>query len=167
MKKLFVLLALAVPAAACADEATVATSTELQNEHRVSGTYEVPVPEELAAAASFTANDIRWRVKNGEARLDYDLPPGIVGRALHVDFRGPFDGATGTLTGAAGTAECTVAGTDVSCRETMRGLLPLAIDEAAVNAFAASDAVSLADRIKVAEEFAKDPIGIVHFTLPR
>lgn len=140
---------------------------------RVSGIYEVPVDASLAAAASYATSDIRWSIIDGEARLAYDLPASLVGKKLSVDFRGPFDTATGngTLTGVAGTAECsttsgTAGATAVSCRETMRGLLPIEVDQAAVQAGATADGASVADRVKVADQFAKDPIGIIHFDVP-
>lgn len=134
----------------------------------LSGTYEVPASAELAGVSTYATVDIHWTLLAGEARLAYDLPAAIVGRKLSVDFRGPFDAhaGTGTLTGTAGTAECALTGTTMTCRETMGGLLPIEVDREGVTASATADAVSVADRIAVADQFARDPIGILRFELP-
>lgn len=154
---------------ACGEDAApvAGTTTPAQNEARANGIYEVPVSAELSPSASYATTDIRWTVLDGEARLSYDLPASLVGHAINVDFRGPFDASAGkgTLTGSAGTADCTVVGTSVVCNETMRGLRPIEVDRDAVAASARADAASIADRIAIADQFAADPIGIIRFSL--
>lgn len=130
------------------------------------GTYEVPVPAELAAAASYRTPHIRWTVQGGIATLEYALPPGLVGGAVRVEFSGPVDPATGqgTLVGKVGSAECTATPNRVSCLEKMPGILPLTPDMALVEAAAKDEyAGPVQDRVRVTERFIGDPIGIVHF----
>ncbi|MFO0548770.1 MAG: hypothetical protein U0271_10305 [Polyangiaceae bacterium] len=132
------------------------------------GTYEVPVPPELEAAATYTVAEINWTVANGVATLEYDLPLGLVGKKVRVRFSGPVDGATATLSGPPGTADCTLEAGAVSCLETMEGLLPLDSDYAVIESTAASEyAGPVADRIDVAKQFQGDPIGIVHIDLTK
>lgn len=131
-----------------------------------SGAYEVPVPAELAAAATYPTAGIHWAVQNATAHLEYDLPPGLVGSAVHVEFSGPFDVSTGkgTLSGGVGTAECTVTATAVSCLERMPGILPITPDMALIEAIAKQEYVGPAqDRLDVTQRFIGDPIGIVRF----
>jgi hypothetical protein len=133
-----------------------------------SGHYDVPVPQELAAAATYATPEVHWTVQNGTAHLDYDLPRGLVGDPIHVEFTGPFDVATnkGALTGAAGTAECTATATTVSCLEVMRGLLPINVDMTLIEQIAREEYVGpVQHRIDVTQRFIGDPIGIVRFEL--
>lgn len=131
-------------------------------------TYDVPVPAELAAAATYDVARVEWSVDGGTAELRYDLPLGLVGKTVGLSFKGSVD-ATGTsanLTGAAGTALCTIGPSAVDCNETMAGLLPLEPDLAAVESLAAAEyAGPAADRVEVAKRFAGDPIGVVHIDL--
>lgn len=134
------------------------------------GTYEVPVPVELTPAATFDVTEIEWTVVGGTARLAYNLPRALVGKAVRVDFTGPIDATTNvaTLSGVAGTSTCQIAATSVVCNETMQGLLPLNSDLTVVEALAATTyAGPVADRIAVANRFAGDPIGIAHIDLTR
>lgn len=129
------------------------------------GTYEVPVPAELAAAAIFDVPKIDWRVHEGRVELDYDLPLGLVGKPLRVSFEGPLDEAadTLTLTGDAGTATCTIAGGTIDCNETMHGLLPIEVDYDVVEERARAEYDGpVEDRLDVARRFSGDPIGIAH-----
>lgn len=130
------------------------------------GTYEVPVGAELASAALYDVPVVEWEVANGVAKLDYDLPLGLVGKPIRLEFVGPADAArpTGPLSGAPGTAECTFVGSSVSCLEKMAGLLPLEPDYAVVEQLAAVEYKGpVADRVAVTKRFVSDPIGIVHF----
>ncbi len=134
------------------------------------GVYEVPiVSPELAPAASYRVAEITWRVVGDTATLEYDLPLGLVGTdKMRVEFIGPIDRSTQTarLTGPVGTAECTLSATEVSCLETMRGLLPLDIDMDVVRQVAASDYAGPAEhRVAVSERFSTDPIGIARVRL--
>lgn len=129
-----------------------------------SATYEVPVPATLAAAATFEVEDVKWSIDGGTARLAYNLPRGLVGRSLRVDFSGAFDAATntGTLVGDAGTAECTLVGSALRCNETMRGLLPIDADLSTVEAIAKTEyAGPVQDRLDVAKVFGGDPLGVL------
>lgn len=132
-----------------------------------SGTYEVPVPAPLAAAARYAVPSIGWSVVSGMASLEYDLPLALVGVPVRVKFDGPFDAATGTatLTGTAGTAQCSATATTVVCHETMRGLLPLTVDLGVVQSLATDYAGPAQDRVAVSKLFSTDPIGIASVSL--
>jgi hypothetical protein len=131
--------------------------------------YEVPVPADLASAATFDVAEVDWSVSaSGIAHLSYDLPLGLVGQELKVDLSGPFDATTqtGALTGAAGSATCTVAGSHLTCNETLSGLLPLTPNLAVVQAVAAQDFAGPAQqRVDVAIRFSADPLGILRVDL--
>jgi len=132
------------------------------------GSYEVPVPANLAAAAQYPVASIHWSVTQGVGRLTYDLPLDLVGRSIGLSFEGPIDasGGTATLTGNAGRADCVIDSASVVCHETMNGLSPLSPDYGVVEKLAAADyAGPAADRVDVAQRFAGDPIGIVHVDL--
>jgi hypothetical protein len=133
------------------------------------GSYSVPVSVELTGAATFDVTELTWTVAGGVATLAYNLPRALVGTAVHVVFTGPFDPATGhaTLTGAAGTADCTIAPLTIVCNEHMQGLLPLASDMAVVEKLASGYPGPPADRLAVAAQFAGDPIGIATLDLTR
>lgn len=135
------------------------------------GSYDVPVSSpELAPAATFALAEIAWTVSGDQARLAYNLPRGLVGTSVRVDFTGTLDVATGhaTLTGAAGTSECTTTATTVVCNEVMRGLLPLAGDLGVVASIAQVEYPSAPnDRVLVAQKFIGDPIGIVRVDLTK
>ncbi|MBX3210085.1 MAG: hypothetical protein KF764_33955 [Labilithrix sp.] len=142
--------------------------TPADGEAKYSGDYDVPVPPELAAAATYKTAEVHWTVVNGTARLAYNLPKGLVGDSIRVDFSGPFDPATnkGTLTGPAGTSECVATATTVTCTETMRGLLPIDADMELVEAIAREEyAGPVQHRIDVTQRFIGDPIGIIRFDL--
>jgi hypothetical protein len=132
------------------------------------GVYDVPVPPELAAAATYKVAEVNWRANAGAAKLAYNLPSGLVGGSIRVTFDGTFDPATnrGTLTGPAGTSECTGTATEIVCQETMRGLLPIQADMALIQSLAASEyAGPVQHRIDVAQRFIGDPIGIIRIDL--
>jgi len=124
------------------------------------GTYEVPVPAELSAAATFAVPEIEWTLGGDAVTLAYALPLGLVGEKVRVKFAGTL-GAT--LSGDAGTATCEVATDAVSCHEVMTGLLPLAPDyEVIAKEAAAEGGVDASLRAEVAQRFSVDPIGILH-----
>lgn len=145
-----------------------ASPAAAEGEMTYSGVYEVPVPPELAAAATYPPDEVHWTVAGGTARLAYNLPKGLVGTSLRVDFTGPFDPVTnkGTLTGPAGTSECTATATTVVCHEVMRGLLPIDADMALIESIAKVEYAGPAEhRLEVARRFIGDPIGIIHIDL--
>jgi len=128
------------------------------------GTYDVPtVTPDLAAAAHFAVAEVGWEVVGTTARLAYRLPVDLVGKTVRVDFVGTIDPATGvaSLTGPAGTSQCTVTPTSLTCQETMRGLLPLQPDLQVVANRAAASGQTIAQRVQVAQVFSTDPIGVV------
>lgn len=131
------------------------------------GVYEVPIAApELANAAVYEVAEVEWTVTNGTAKLDYELPLGLVGKEVKVEFTGPIGASAtkATLAGPAGTAECTLSGTAVSCLENMDGLHPLEPDYAVIEQLAQVEyGGPAAHRIEVAKQFADDPIGIVKF----
>jgi hypothetical protein len=131
------------------------------------GIYEVPIAApELANAAVYEVAEVEWTVTNGTAKLDYALPLGLVGKEVKVEFVGPIGASAtkATLSGPAGTAECTLAGTAVSCLENMAGLHPLEPNYAVIEQLAQVEyGGPAAHRLDVAKQFANDPIGIVKF----
>lgn len=131
------------------------------------GSYVVPEADpSLAAAAVFAVDHVEWVVANGVATLHYDLPVGLVGGDLDVTLSGPIEpGQTVVeLSSSDGVGTCTTVGTSVSCREVFSGLgaLPqspaLVVERATVEYAGAPQ-----DRVDVANTFASDPIGVVHF----
>ena len=109
-----------------------------------------------------------WSIVNGAAKLEYDLPLGLVGTRVRVEFTGPAEAgaSAASLAGPAGTAECTLSSAGVSCHEVMQGLLPLTPDYAVIEQIAKAEYTGLASqRVDVAKQFASDPIGIVHVDL--
>ncbi len=134
------------------------------------GSYEVPVPVELSAAARFDVTEIEWVVTGSTVHLSYNLPRALVGKALRVDFVGTLDPSAShaALSGAAGTSDCVVSATQIVCTETMPGLIPVAPDLTVVASLAAASYTGVAqDRIAVATRFAGDPIGIARIDLGR
>jgi hypothetical protein len=125
--------------------------------------YEVPVDDAaLAPYAKYQVTDVVWAT-NGKGRLtlEYTLPAELAGKAQLLNFEGA-DGVTAlpaTLTGAAGTAACDLAGARVTCQETLTGIT---VDLAAIDAQNASGAL-LPERAAISHRFAVDPIGILRF----
>jgi hypothetical protein len=155
-------------AAGGADDADAGAGAAIPKAGSYSGIYEVPTRPELAAAATYDVADVEWSVRGGEVELSYDLPLGLVGTKVRVKFAGNVDssGAKASLAGDAGTADCNVGGGSIVCFETMRGLLPLEVDLAEVEARARAEyAGPLEHRLDVAKQFASDPIGIVDVDL--
>jgi hypothetical protein len=130
------------------------------------GTYEVPVPSALEAAATYDVPEVEWIVDGDDVELRYDLPRALVGKAFSLRFEGTISGSTAKLTGSPGTADCTLTATEVVCNESMTGLLPITPDYAIVEELAATEYPGpAADRLDVAKRFAGDPIGIVRIDL--
>ncbi len=136
------------------------------------GTYRVPtVSDELAVAARYDIDEVRWTVSAGVATLDYDLPIGLVGGKVGVTLSGAItSGDTEvTVTGAHGVGSCIAAGSIVTCTEDLADLGELPIDAAVIAQRAAVEYRGPAvDRIQVANLFGSDPIGVVtlDFTRP-
>ena len=133
------------------------------------GAYAVPVPAELAAAATFPLDHLDWTVIGDVVTLHYDLPVGLVGGDVRIDLTGRLTpGATEVvLTGAVGSGTCTSDGQRLSCVEQFTGLGVLPRDMALVERAAAAEyAGPIADRVAVATVFGQpDPIGIATLEL--
>lgn len=137
-----------------------------EGESHFAGTYEVPVEPALKPAATFPLSSVEWRVSDGKASLSYELPKELVGKSIELDFSGPVTGAEAALRGEAGTADCAIGETEVTCQENLRGLSPIEPDLTKVATLAqASYPGSPQDRVDVAAAFGTDPIGIAHIDL--
>jgi hypothetical protein len=146
--------------AACSSPGAGGAAVEAPPTGVYRGTYEVPVPAELTAAATFAVPEIEWTRSGDAVTLAYALPLGLVGQKVRVKFAGILGD---TLAGDAGTATCEVATSATSCHEVMTGLLPLEPDYEVIAAEAAADpSVDASLRAQVAQRFSVDPIGIVH-----
>lgn len=133
------------------------------------GAYAVPVPAELAAAATFPLDHLDWTVVGDVVTLHYDLPVGLVGGDVRIDLTGRLaPGATEVvLTGAVGSGTCTSDGLRLSCVEQFTGLGSLPISMPLVEQTAAVEyAGPVADRVAVASVFGQpDPIGVATLEL--
>ncbi len=137
-------------------------------------TYEVPVPESLSAAATFTLENLNWKLTDdGSVRLAYNLPKDLVGKTISVELEGTLssdssDPQTAELSGSAGTASCTLSATAVTCHEQLSGLAPIDSDLAVVEKLASSNFSGPSEqRVSVAQLFSSEPIGIVYIDLTR
>lgn len=133
------------------------------------GAYEVPVTDPaLVPYSHYQVSDVLWRVDPARNRLvlEYTFPAALAGTAQLLDFDAPattsFANGPVMLVGPAGTATCSLAGTRVTCNETLAGVV---INQAAVNAAVASGTLA-PQRAAVTRAFGADPIGILRFELP-
>lgn len=134
------------------------------------GRYLVPVPDELAAAATYAVDHVDWEVQGSAVKLQYDLPEGLVGGRIRVVLNGtlPAGATTVDVAGELATGQCIGSATLVSCREEFFTLPALPIDMAVVQEAAAVEyAGAVADREEVARLFGSDPIGIIELDLSR
>jgi hypothetical protein len=134
------------------------------------GIYLVPTITDpsLAEAAKYPVEHVEWLVSGGIATLHYDLPPGLVGGDLDVTLSGPIAAGQTVvqLAGTVGAGVCTATGTFVSCREEFTGLGALPISNDVIVQRAALEYAGPADhRVRIASDFASDPIGVVEFDL--
>ncbi|MEO8700822.1 MAG: hypothetical protein ABI867_12305 [Kofleriaceae bacterium] len=130
--------------------------------------YEVPVPSELATAADFAVDHAEWTVSGSTVTLHYDLPVGLVGGKAEVTLSGTLAAGATTvaLAGEVGTGTCVADATHLVCREELAGLGAMPISTTVVEQTAASEyAGPAADRVRVANLFASDPIGFVRLDL--
>lgn len=169
MRRLLILLVAGCLECACASDAEPAAGAggaagarSAPARQRFTGSYDVPTPPGLAAAAHFVVDRITWSSSGTTASLDYDLPKELVGKTVHVAFTGPIDeNGVARLAGDAGDAVCDIASARVVCRENMSGLLPLEPDLEMVERLAADSYEGAAqDRIDVARLFSAEPIGV-------
>lgn len=127
--------------------------------------YDVPVSPELEPFAQYQVTDAEWTINSrGERRLQYTLPLDLTGTAQLVELEGIDSGAPWQLVGevAGTTAECVTDGPHVVCTEHLPGVV---VDLAALEARVAAGSLS-AERLRVAQVFAPDPIGILRFAPP-
>jgi hypothetical protein len=131
------------------------------------GHYAVPVPPNLAGAATFAVTEVDWTVTGGTATLDYELPVGLVGGTVSITLSGALaPGATTVqLTSAIGSGSCVAHGTVVTCSEAFGSLGTLPISMAVVQTTATANHVPVPDAMAVANLFPSDPIGSVDFDL--
>ncbi|AKV03579.1 hypothetical protein AKJ09_10242 [Labilithrix luteola] len=153
-------LALPVFVGGCSSSDDDGTTDAYSSHTAKSGTYEVPVPADLEAAAQFPVDRVGWRVEGNQATLRWTLPVALTGNPEKVDVTGPYDAAKDAyvLTGEAGTAECRRSGTSLDCTEHLTGIkvdkeLAISLAEAGVD---------LGKRKGVIDRFSGDPIGILH-----
>jgi hypothetical protein len=140
---------------------------------RVSGTYasgyRVPVSDPaLEAAAVFTVDHAEWTVVGDSVTLHYDLPIGLVGGKLDVTFTGTLtpEATTLELRSAQGTGTCVATASTLTCHELFANLGALPISIAVVEQTASLEyAGPVADRTRVASDFASEPIGFVDLAL--
>ena len=128
--------------------------------------YSVPVPPELEPYASYPLEGVSLCRLDGGLELGYSLPALLLGKKTRVSFQGGLNAATGTyeLSGADGTASCSIAEGQWICHEAFVGLV---VDLAEVaKETEGLDPVEAEARLKVAELFSIDPIGILDFSLP-
>lgn len=140
-----------------------ATREDALSADALQGEYAVPVEPSLAAVASNPVS-VKFRIENsGAVRLQYDLPPVLVGAGKRIDLTG-VTGADGTtqLSGAAGTATCTtdVAG-DVRCVERLSGVAFDAVAVATALDRASISGVERMQRLDVSQRFSVDPLGVL------
>lgn len=138
-----------------------ATSTpgDDDDDDRLAGIYSVPVSAELAGAAAFGVEGVRWKVQGENATLDYVLPRELTGGRERVKLTGAFDAAKNAyiLAGEAGTGECKVTAARLDCTEHLTGITVDAAEALALT----PENVDPAQRADVIAKFAVDPVGIL------
>jgi hypothetical protein len=150
-------------------QVAVATQSVPTNTGSFQGQYVVPVPANLAAAATFAMTEVDWTVAGTAVTLHYDLPTGLVGGDVPITLTGTMAAGASTiqLTGAVGAGSCTASGTVVSCSETFGDLGALPISMTLVQQTAQTDNQPVSNRVAVAQIFPSDPIGTVSFDIAR
>lgn len=128
------------------------------------GTYTVPVVPELESFATFDVGDVRFRQRDGQLELSYELPALLVGERQRLSFRGSnaADAAGNVvLSGDSGTATCNTEQGLVRCDEVLPGVV-LDADklERELSAFEPEERAA---RRAIAEQFSVDPIGVLRF----
>jgi hypothetical protein len=151
------------------DQAAVTAQSMPTGTGSFQGQYVVPVPANLAAAATFAVTEVDWTVSGSTVTLHYDLPTGLVGGDVSITLAGTIAAGASTiqLTGAVGVGTCTASGTVVSCSETFGDLGSLPISMAVVQQTAQTDNQPVSNRVAVAQIFPSDPIGTVSFDVTR
>lgn len=127
------------------------------------GTYVVPhVDPALAPAATYPVTVKVKELAGGAVRMHYTLPPELVGVPQDVDLVGS---ASGGMSGPAGRADCRAdVDANTECRETLSGVR---VDLQQVKAALEARGVTASEqdaKMKVAERFGIDPIGVLRFT---
>ncbi|MCC7541489.1 MAG: hypothetical protein IT379_35050 [Deltaproteobacteria bacterium] len=128
--------------------------------------YDVPVTDaELAPFAQYQVTDAEWTITSrGDRKLQYTLPADLVGTPQLVELEGPDSGAPWSLTGEVPgtTADCVLDGPHVVCTEHLPGIV---VDLPMLEARVAAGTLA-PERLRVAQVFAPDPIGILRFAPP-
>jgi uncharacterized protein YcfL len=145
---------------ASAEELVADDSQELTT--NTTGVYSVPVSDpSLAEVATFSVT-VKTQVNARGVRLNYRMPAGLVGtRDQKVNLTGVNTGSKVSLSGAAGSAECTRKGTALTCNEKLTGVV---VDLEQVRAAAKAEGLTDAQiekRVALGYAFSIDPIGIL------
>lgn len=151
------------------DQLAVAAQSVPTSTGSFQGQYVVPVPANLAAAATFAMTEVDWTVSGTAVTLHYDLPTGLVGGDVPITLTGTVAAGASTiqLTGAVGVGTCTASGTVVSCSEAFGDLGALPVSMTVVQQTAQTDNQPVSNRVAVAQIFPSDPIGTVSFDITR
>lgn len=132
-------------------------------------TYRVPVSDpSLELAATFVVDHVEWIVSGDSVTLHYDLPVGLVGGDLDITLTGTLapDATSVELRSAQGTGTCVATASVLTCHELFANLGALPISLAIVEQTAANEySGPAADRTRVANSFASEPIGFVDLAL--
>ena len=145
----------------CADDpAAAAPPLALEFE---SGEYEVPTDDPaLAGANIYPTTKVELQSVGAQFVLEYDLPEGLIGGELSLEFTGPrLASGVYQLVGANGDADCTYEDGALVCNETFTDLV---IDHAAVTSYWSAqglEGAALLRRQEVSQLFEADPIGIL------
>lgn len=123
-------------------------------------TYEVPVSEELAPFATFAVPEYKRRLRPGKIEIEYTLPLELTGEPLSLSFEGRMPQRMGdelNLRGPHGVMSCLreicvveYRGLDLDFSKVRQHLEGLNLS-----------AEELRGRLLVAEDFIRDPIGIL------
>jgi hypothetical protein len=125
-------------------------------------TYSVPVPENLAAYASFNI-PAQYTKTADSISVSYVLPQDLTGNQMTVQLQGSLSGTT--LEGPNAQATCTDIQNMASCKITYTGLpLDLATTEQYLSS-KYTNSTGLKYRQQVAAIFSSEPVGII--TMPR
>jgi hypothetical protein len=142
-------------AAGGSDGATTATTS--------SSVYIVPAGPSTPET-SYPLAGVQTEIKGGMLRVDYNMPPLLVGGDQQVSLEGAVDatGRTATITGEAGSATCELtpgSGVTLRCNEMLTGI---SVDVGGVQQLAqATDPSNAGLYVAVASRFSGEPIGIL------
>lgn len=128
------------------------------------GLYEVPVGPELASYASYPVSCSADKYKVDPTRLQFPLPSALVGEEMYLEMKKAADGSN-LWSGPNVSGTCQTVGRYFKCQLKFEGLAidPLKV-QSAINAEFQSPEEKVG-RLKVAERFSGEPIGILTYKL--